>query len=235
MGAQVRPAVPAAAAERHVVCNCSKGPAQGAGWSAAAPGAAGGVGAHLSFCASMDPGAAHSLCPHTPWRAAAPKPCPKQELPAPSPRGPPLLLTRPASTNLACMHPMCNLRSNAINRIVLYPAFIDPARCDDIIRISKDSMVKSTVAFKPKEDFDPAQQIRTSSGTLVHLPTMELGTHGAIMSRGCAYTVHWPNALGCRLGLGRMGSPHPRDRLVRAHPSALRPCPTQCTPGQAPT
>jgi len=53
-------------------------------------------------------------------------------------------------------------------RIVVYPSFMDPDRCDELIQISNRTLVKSAVAFRPNEDFDPQQQIRTSDGTYLN-------------------------------------------------------------------
>eukprot|EP00199_Chlamydomonas_sp_CCMP681_P001660 CAMPEP_0119108132 /NCGR_PEP_ID=MMETSP1180-20130426/13484_1 /TAXON_ID=3052 ORGANISM="Chlamydomonas cf sp, Strain CCMP681" /NCGR_SAMPLE_ID=MMETSP1180 /ASSEMBLY_ACC=CAM_ASM_000741 /LENGTH=364 /DNA_ID=CAMNT_0007093715 /DNA_START=1 /DNA_END=1095 /DNA_ORIENTATION=+ len=58
-------------------------------------------------------------------------------------------------------------------RLVVYPAFIDPARCKDIIDIANQSMYKSGLAFRPGEKVDGAQQVRTSSGT--YLSSFEEG------------------------------------------------------------
>lgn len=49
-------------------------------------------------------------------------------------------------------------------RIVVFPSFIDKARCDAIIHMANKTMYKSAVAFRPGENWDSEQQIRTSSG-----------------------------------------------------------------------
>ena len=53
-------------------------------------------------------------------------------------------------------------------RIVLYPAFIDPSRCDHIVAMANKMLTSSGLAYAPKEAVDKAQQIRTSKGTFLN-------------------------------------------------------------------
>ena len=52
-------------------------------------------------------------------------------------------------------------------RLVVYPAFIDPARCDHIIALATKYLYPSGLAFAPGEKVDANQQTRTSKGTFL--------------------------------------------------------------------
>jgi len=52
-------------------------------------------------------------------------------------------------------------------RIVVYPAFIDKARCDHIIDMASKLLYPSGLAYRPGEAGDSKQQTRTSQGTFL--------------------------------------------------------------------
>ncbi|KAL6762869.1 hypothetical protein V8C86DRAFT_2508092 [Haematococcus lacustris] len=54
-------------------------------------------------------------------------------------------------------------------RLVVFPAFIDKARCEAIMRMSNASLQKSGLAWKPSDEDrnDADQEVRTSSGTFL--------------------------------------------------------------------
>ena len=55
-------------------------------------------------------------------------------------------------------------------RIVVYPAFVDKARCDHIINMASKRIVPSGLAYAPGEKADAQQQTRTSQGvSLSHM------------------------------------------------------------------
>jgi prolyl 4-hydroxylase len=50
---------------------------------------------------------------------------------------------------------------------VVFPNFVDPARCDHIVEMAKKRMYPSGLAYRPGEAADPEQETRTSSGTFL--------------------------------------------------------------------
>lgn len=52
-------------------------------------------------------------------------------------------------------------------RIIVYPAFVDKARCEHVIKIAHDQMYPSGLAYRPGEKGDANQQTRTSKGTFM--------------------------------------------------------------------
>ncbi len=49
----------------------------------------------------------------------------------------------------------------------MYPAFVDPDRCDYIVDMANRQLYPSGLAFAPGEKIDPNQQTRTSKGTFL--------------------------------------------------------------------
>lgn len=52
-------------------------------------------------------------------------------------------------------------------RIVVFPAFLDKARCEHVIKIATELMYPSGLAYRPGEKVDTSQQTRTSKGTFL--------------------------------------------------------------------
>lgn len=52
-------------------------------------------------------------------------------------------------------------------RIVVFPAFVDKARCEHIIKLANSLLYPSGLAYGPGEKVDPEQQTRTSKGTFL--------------------------------------------------------------------
>ncbi|KAJ9525337.1 hypothetical protein QJQ45_003294 [Haematococcus lacustris] len=52
-------------------------------------------------------------------------------------------------------------------RIVVYPAFVDKARCETIIKVATQRMYPSGLAYRPGEHVEGEQQTRTSKGTFL--------------------------------------------------------------------
>jgi hypothetical protein len=52
-------------------------------------------------------------------------------------------------------------------RVVLYPNFIDGARCSHIVELAKGKLEASGLAWRPDETPDPGQQTRTSDGAFL--------------------------------------------------------------------
>lgn len=52
-------------------------------------------------------------------------------------------------------------------RIVVYPAFVDKARCETIIKVATQRMYPSGLAYRPGEQVEGEQQTRTSKGTFL--------------------------------------------------------------------
>ncbi len=50
---------------------------------------------------------------------------------------------------------------------MLYPNFLDSARCEHFIKLAKRRLTKSDLAYKPGEKPQDDQQTRTSSGTFL--------------------------------------------------------------------
>jgi hypothetical protein len=53
-------------------------------------------------------------------------------------------------------------------RIVVFPNFIDKARAQHIIKLASSRMEPSTLSYRPNEQADPKQQIRTSTGVFLN-------------------------------------------------------------------
>jgi prolyl 4-hydroxylase len=50
---------------------------------------------------------------------------------------------------------------------VLYPNFVDAARCEHVIALARSKLVASGLAWRPDETPDPQQQTRTSDGAFL--------------------------------------------------------------------
>jgi prolyl 4-hydroxylase len=53
-------------------------------------------------------------------------------------------------------------------RIVVFPNFIDRARAQHIIQLASSRMQPSTLSYRPNEEANPNQQIRTSTGVFLN-------------------------------------------------------------------
>lgn len=74
-------------------------------------------------------------------------------------------------------------------RIVVYPAFVDSARCDHIIALATKYLYPSGLAYAPGEHVDGNQQTRTSKGTFLS-PSMDPdGVLGWVEERIAAVTL----------------------------------------------
>jgi hypothetical protein len=69
-----------------------------------------------------------------------------------------LLLLLPPSLQILSWHP----------RIVVFPNFIDKARAQHIITLASNRMRPSDLSYRPNEQRNPNQQIRTSTGVFLN-------------------------------------------------------------------
>jgi len=74
-------------------------------------------------------------------------------------------------------------------RIVVYPGFVDRARCEHVVKISKAIMYPSGLAYRPGENSDPNQQTRTSTGTFLSTSQDPDGVLAWIEERIAAITL----------------------------------------------
>jgi prolyl 4-hydroxylase len=74
-------------------------------------------------------------------------------------------------------------------RIVVYPAFVDKARCDHIIALANKMLFPSGLAFAPGEKVDQNQQTRTSKGTFLVEQTDGDGVLAWVEERIAAVTL----------------------------------------------
>jgi prolyl 4-hydroxylase len=63
-------------------------------------------------------------------------------------------------------------------RVVVFPGFVDKARCEHVIALATKMLNPSGLAYRPGEKFDPAQQTRTSQGTFLSALQVGCGTGG---------------------------------------------------------
>jgi hypothetical protein len=60
-----------------------------------------------------------------------------------------------------------NNSQNPQRSIVVYPNFVDPARCDAVVKLARTKLMASDVAWRPDEKPDPSQEMRTSDGAFL--------------------------------------------------------------------
>lgn len=74
-------------------------------------------------------------------------------------------------------------------RIVVYPGFVDKARCEYVVEMARKQMYPSGLAYRPGESGDPEQQTRTSKGTFLAGAQDPNGVLGWIEERIAAVTL----------------------------------------------
>jgi len=74
-------------------------------------------------------------------------------------------------------------------RIVVFPAFVDSARCEYIIKMAEKMMFPSGLAYGPGERGDASQQTRTSKGTFLSSAMDQDGVLAWVEERIAAATL----------------------------------------------
>ncbi len=74
-------------------------------------------------------------------------------------------------------------------RIVVYPAFVDSARCDHVVDMANKILYPSGLAFAPGEKVDMEQQTRTSKGTFLATQMDGAGVLAWVEERIAAVTL----------------------------------------------
>ena len=80
-------------------------------------------------------------------------------------------------------------------RLVVFPSFVDKARCEHIIKLASQHLYPSGLAYKPGEAGDPEQETRTSHGTFLSTGQDSAGVLAWVEERIAAAT-HLPRSNG---------------------------------------